>query len=271
LSGNPERAENISARDPQASSAVAAELQEAIGYRFRDRQLLLKALTHPSCAAPATGESNQRLEFLGDAALGFVIAGELYRRFPQITEGRLTELRSTLVSETALAQQARRVQLGRSILMDKGQALQGGADNPSILADAYEGLIGAIYLDGGLRSVQRVIRRQFLKGWRPEDHLVASRNEKSLLLERAQARGLHPRYRLIFQSGPEHRKVFAVRVLLGRRVVGEGWGFRKKDAERMAAREALKTVDLQGKGDSSNGLFSHRRAEDDPGTGPGDR
>jgi ribonuclease-3 len=265
------RADKTSARDPKAFSDAAAKLEEAIGYRFRDRQLLLKALTHPSCAEPATGESNQRLEFLGDAVLGFVIAGELYRRFPQITEGRLTELRSTLVSETALAQQAKRVQLGRSILMDKGQVQQGGADNPSILADTYEALIGAIYLDGGLRSVQRVMRRQLSKDWRPEDYPAACRNEKSLLLERAQARGQQPRYRLIFQGGPEHRKVFAVRVFLGRRVVGEGWGFRKRDAERMAAREALKTEDLQAKGDSADGLFSHRRAEDDPGSGPGDR
>jgi len=127
--------------------------------------------------------------------------------------------------------------------MDKGQALQGGGDNPAILADTYEALIGAIYLDGGLRAARRVIFRQFLYGWEPRDDPAAAKNEKSLLLELAQAKGWSPRYRLIFQGGPEHRKVFVVRVFLGRRRVGEKKGFRKKDAERMAAREALKALD----------------------------
>lgn len=224
--------------------AAISTLEETIGYRFRDSHLLRQALTHPSCAALATTGSNQRLEFLGDAVLGFVIASELYRRFPQFPEGRLTELRSALVCETSLAQRARLAQLGQYIFMDKGQALQGGRDNSAILADTYEALVGAIYLDGGLRPARRVIVRQFLVGWEPEGDLTATKNEKSLLQELAQAQGLRPRYRLIFQGGPEHKRVFAVRALLGRRVVGQGWGFRKRDAERMAAREALKTIGL---------------------------
>lgn len=142
-----------------------------------------------------------------------------------------------------MARRAKQVQLGSYIFMDKGQVLQGGGDNPAILADAYEALIGAIYLDGGIRAIHRVIIRQFLRGWKPEDDPAALKNEKSLLLELAQARGMCPQYRLIFQGGPEHRKVFVIKVLLGRRVVGQGWGFRKKDAERMAAREALKAMD----------------------------
>ncbi len=221
---------------------AASTLEETIGYRFRDGQLLVQALTHPSCSAPPTGRANQRLEFLGDAVLGFVIAGELYRRYSQMPEGRLTELRAALVCEASLAQRGRLMQLGRHLFMDRGQVLQGGRDNPSILADAYEALMGAIYLDGGIRSARRVICHQFLEGWEPQDDPDALRNEKSLLLELAQARGLRPRYRLVFEGGPEHRRVFAVRVFLGRRVVGEGWGFRKKDAERMAAREALKVL-----------------------------
>jgi ribonuclease-3 len=183
------------------------------------------------------------VEFLGDATLSFVIAAELYRRFPQQSEGQLTELRSSLVCEGALAQQAKRLRLGQFLLMDRGQALQGGAENPSILADAYEALIGAVYLDGGLRAARRLIVSQLLAGWQPKEDPDALRNEKSLLLELAQAQGIQPQYRLVFQGGPEHRKVFAVQVILGRRVVGQGWGFRKKDAERMAAREALKSMD----------------------------
>lgn len=221
----------------------AAALEDAIGYTFKKPQLLLKALTHPSCPQPPAGESNQRMEFLGDATLSFVIASELYRRFPRQPEGRLTELRSRLVCETALAQQAQRLRLGRFLVMDRGQSLQGGAENPSILADAYEALVGAVYLDGGLQAARRLIVSHLLSDWRPEEDPDAFRNEKSLLLEFAQAQGIQPRYHLVFQGGPEHRKVFAVRVFLGRRVVGQGWGFRKKDAERMAAREALKSMD----------------------------
>jgi ribonuclease-3 len=182
------------------------------------------------------------MEFLGDATLGFVIASELYRRFPSQSEGRLTQLRSSLVCEQTLARQAKRLALGRFLYMGRGQTLQGGADNPSILADAYEALIGAVYLDGGLRAARRVIAAHLLKDWQPEDDQDAGRNEKSLLLELAQAKGQQPRYDLVFQGGPEHRKVFAVRVFLGRRVAGQGWGFRKKDAERMAAREALRSM-----------------------------
>lgn len=230
----------VSSDDPL--SAIST-LEKTIGHRFRDSQLLRQALTHPSCAAPFVNSSYQRLEFLGDAVLGFVIAGELYRRFPQFPEGRLTELRSALVCEASLAQRARFLQLGRYIFMDKGQVLQGGRDNPGLLADAYEALMGAIYLDGGLPAVRKIIFRQFLSQWNPRDEPVADKNEKSLLQELTQAQGLRPRYRLVFQGGPEHKRVFVVRVFLGRRIVGEGWGFRKRDAERMAAREALKTLD----------------------------
>jgi ribonuclease-3 len=256
--------------------AQVAELESALGYTFRDRQQLLRALTHPSCPQPPAGQSNQRLEFLGDATLGFVIAAELYRRFPEESEGRLTELRATLVCEEALARQARRLRLGRYLIMDKGQLLQKGAENPSILADAYEAVIGAVYLDGGLRAARRVIVRQLLVRWHPQTAPALTRNEKSLLLEKAQTRGLQPHYRLVFEGGPEHRKVFAVRVLLGRKVVGQGWGFRKRDAERMAAREALRSMGLlidtsSPRGEGTDGLFSHRRAEDDSILGPRDR
>lgn len=229
---------------PNVDPLSSATLEESVGYRFRDHQLLRRALTHPSCPDPPAEGSNQRLEFLGDAVLGFVIASELYRRFPQLPEGRLTELRAALVCESSLAQWARGLQLGRFLFMDKGQALQGGADNPAILADAYEALMGAIYLDGGLRVVRRIILHRFLEGWEPGADPAVAKNEKSLLLELAQARGLRPRYRLVFQGGPEHQKVFAVRVLFGHHVVGEGWGFRIRDAERMAAREALRILDF---------------------------
>jgi ribonuclease-3 len=200
--------------------------------------------------------------------LGFVVAAELYRRFPDEPEGRLTEFRAALVCRAALARQARRLHLERHLFMDRGQVLQGGAENPSILADAYEAIIGAVYQDGGIRAVRRVIVRQLLHNWRPHEAPAVARNEKSLLLEQAQARGLQPRYRLVFQGGPEHRKVFAVRVYLGRKVAGQGWGFRKRDAERMAAREALRSMGLladevTAEGEDADGVFSHRRTKDD--------
>ena len=245
-----------------------AQVEEALGYTFDDRRWLLKALTHPSCPQPPAGESNQRLEFLGDATLGFVVAAELYRRFPDEPEGRLTEFRSALVCRAALARQARRLHLECHLFMDRGQIFQGGAENPSILADAYEAVIGAVYSDGGIRAARRVIVRQFLESWRPRELPAIARNEKSLLLEQAQSRGLQPRYRLVFQGGPEHRKVFAVRVHLGRKVAGQGWGFRKRDAERMAAREALRSMGLladevTAEGEDADGVFFHRRTEDD--------
>jgi ribonuclease-3 len=254
--------------DQECPPSPVDELESILGYAFSDRQLLLKALTHPSCPRPPAGESNQRLEFLGDATLGFVVAAELYRRFPEEPEGRLTEFRAALVCRAALARQARQLHLERHLLLDRGQVIQGGAENPSILADAYEAVIGAIYLDGGIRAARRMIIRQLLHDWRPRETPAITRNEKSLLLEQAQAHGLQPRYRLVFQGGPEHRKVFAVRVFLGRRVAGQGWGFRKRDAERMAAREALRSMGLladevSAEGEDADGLFSHRRTEDD--------
>ena len=221
-------------------------LQENLGYRFRDESLLRGALYHSSYANEHRNEnivSNERLEFLGDAVLGFVSAEFLYSRFPHAPEGELTRIRAALVREESLFEVAQALQLGECLMLGKGEESGGGRQRPSILADCTEAVFAAVYLDGGMDCARDLIHRVLLsKG----DITVAEsrrRDYKTELQELVQRKPHQVlRYELVGQSGPDHAKVFTVAVLLNGDPVGEGSGHSKKEAEQSAACAAMEKL-----------------------------
>ena len=221
------------------------DLEEKIGYRFQNQALLSTALTHSSYANENRGSGavcNERLEFLGDSVLGFTVAEALYRRYGSMPEGRMTRLRSELVCEQSLHQVAVGLELGRYIRLGKGMAHNGGRERPSILADAAEALIAAIYLDGGYSEAKKFIDERLLCQLGEEEPLYFS-DAKTALQELVQQHsGAVLSYELIGESGPDHQKSFTVEVLLNGKRLGEGSGHSKKEAEQAAAAEALKQI-----------------------------
>jgi ribonuclease-3 len=219
-------------------------LQKAIGYRFRDRGLLEHAMTHTSRAnEDVTGGvvDNESLEFLGDAVLGFVIADTLFREFPEWDEGEKSKTKASMVSTFALAKQAERLHLGDHLLLGRGEEKTGGRRKQALLADTYEALIAAIYLDGGVEAARAFIKREFT----PlvdvaRRHGVSGHDYKSGLQELVQARSQPlPEYRLVGTFGPDHEKRFEVEVLVGGESLARASGPSKKEAEQEAARLAL--------------------------------
>jgi ribonuclease-3 len=222
-------------------------LQRAIGYRFRDRGLLEHAMTHTSRANEDVSGGvvdNESLEFLGDALLGFVIADMLYKEFPEFDEGEKSKTKASLVSTTTLAQQAERLNLGEQLLLGKGEDQTGGRRKPALLADTYEALIAAIYVDGGIEQARAFIVREFGPLMAEVRHLpVGGRDFKSALQELLQSRDLPlPEYRVVGTVGPDHRKQFQVEVVVGGEPLGQATGPSKKEAERDAARIALERL-----------------------------
>ena len=221
------------------------KLEEKIGYRFRDPELLLTALTHSSYANERHSDcrSYERLEFLGDSILGYVTAEFLYRHEPHLPEGRMTRLRAELVCEQSLHQTALRLDLGEYMRLGRGEEHTGGRQRPSILADMVESVIAAMYLDsGGLEEPRRFIMAQILQGVEiGETHRSA--DYKTELQELVQRRAdQHIAYELIGESGPDHNKLFSFRVTINGESAGEGSGRTKKEAEQMAACEALRKL-----------------------------
>ena len=218
-----------------------SELEEKLGYRFRDRRLLELALTHSSLSnEQGKGHlgSNERLEFLGDSILGFVVAEALFRAFPDKPEGEMTRLRAELVCEGSLVRAAAGLGLGDALRLSRGEELGGGHHRPSMIADAFEAVLAAIYIDGGEAEARAFLGRTILP--RLRDTKAARSDYKTLLQEAVQRRGLAaPTYRLAGESGPDHQKTFTAQVLYGGRVAGEGSGSTKKEAEQAAARAAL--------------------------------
>ncbi len=218
-------------------------LESRIHYKFRNSLLLAEALTHPSLAYESQRPhfDNQRMEFLGDAVLQLIVTQELFRLFPDFTEGRLTKLRSRVVSRSALARFAMAIHLGDYVLLGKGEETTGGRRRLSTLADAFEALIGAVYLDSGPEKAKELVLRLFET---EIGNMVTSpdeRNPKGELQESLQA--LHPQapdYRIISESGPDHRRVFLAEVSWRGKVLATGKGKSKKDAEARAAAEALR-------------------------------
>ena len=215
-------------------------LEERLGYQFKNRALLENALTHSSYAnehREAGLTSNERLEFLGDSVLGMVVADHLFREHPDMPEGELTRTRAALVCEGSLVEVARNLELGKYLRLGKGEDAGGGRERPSILADATEAVLAALYLDGGIAQARRAIRTLILGN---EEEMSASRDYKTALQElvqRESGRTLH--YRLVGESGPDHAKCFSVEVELDGVTVGAGEGRTKKAAEQNAARAAI--------------------------------
>lgn len=223
------------------------DLEARIGYRFRDRGLLEHALTHRSKAHedPSGGViDNESLEFLGDAVLGMVVAEALFRAFPDYSEGQKSKIKSALVSTTALAELAQRLELGGHMILGRGEEKTGGRAKQALLADTCEALIAAIFLDGGLDAARQFILRESNDGIeeaRRPDYF--GRDYKSLLQEQLQALGRPlPTYRVAGAIGPDHRKLFRVEVLVGVEMVAEGSGRTKKEAEQEAAKTAVATL-----------------------------
>lgn len=219
------------------------QLENEIGYRFEDHKLLKTALSHRSSLKDTGLESNERLEFLGDAVLGLVVSAFLYSEYEELSEGDLTRMKATLVNETVLSRAALSFGLGQYIFLSPEEKKAGGESRPSITADAFESLLGAIYLDGGFEQAQKLVYKYILN-----DHLgiiddKKLHNYKGELLEYMQARGNSmPFYQVQDQIGPDHDKVFVVAVYVDNELLGEGKGRSKKVAEQKAAREALKVI-----------------------------
>ena len=218
-------------------------LESRIHYKFRNSLLLAEALTHPSLAYESQKKNfdNQRMEFLGDAVLQLVVTEELYKMFPDFPEGQLTKLRARVVSRRALAHFALAIQLGDYVLLGKGEEATGGRRRASTLADAFESLIGAVYLDSGLAPARELILRLFESEIGQMAISPDERNPKGELQEVLQA--IHneaPAYRVIGESGPDHRRVFQSEVFWCGKVLAAGKGKSKKDAEARAAAEALR-------------------------------
>ncbi len=228
---------------PVKRRKLLEQLEERLGMRFNDLSLLNQALVHRSYLngkSATRNESNERMEFLGDSVLGLVVNEHLYKRHPGENEGNLTKIKSLIVSRQVLAELAEDLDLGKYLLLSSGEIESGGRNRTSIIADALEGVIGAIYLDRGLDTSRRFIRQLLLhnvEGFtESEEHI----NYKSLLQERVQSeRKVHPQYKIRREAGPDHEKTFHVDVMVSGKLWGSGEGKTKKDAEQVAARDAL--------------------------------
>jgi ribonuclease-3 len=224
-----------------------SELEALLGYRFRDPSLLVRALTHRSYVNEHEDEGllhNESLEFLGDAVLGFLVSSRSFRRFPELQEGALSKIKAYLVSAANLLQFARRIRLGEYMRLSKGEEKTGGRTKRAILEDAYEALIGAMYLDGGMEAASALLAAQVEEILDSLDvkHIVFG-DFKSALQERLHNLGrLEPVYRVINEIGPDHRKTFVVQVLVHDVIVAEASGKTKKEAQQAAARIALESI-----------------------------
>ena len=220
---------------------ILEECQKVVGYRFHHRELLRAALTHTSSANTRLA-SNERLEFLGDAVLGLVTCEQLFQRFPNYQEGDLTKIKSAVVSRRTCARISRLLNLGDFLFLGKGMNLH-AAVPPSLMADVFESLVAAIYLDGGLEPAKKFIL-QYLS---PEIEQVAEAahagNFKSLLQQIAQRDfNATPQYHLLDEKGPDHSKCFKISAVIGRAYYPAAWGRNKKEAEQKAAMNALAKI-----------------------------
>ena len=224
---------------------MTTDLEQKLGHVFRDRSLLDTALTHSSYANESRGHGNncnERLEFLGDSVLGVTVAEHLYRRYGDMPEGRMTRLRSELVCEQSLYRVAQKLELGRYLRLGRGEEHNGGRERPSILSDAVEALIAALYLDGGTSAASAFIHTWLLSEL-DETEPVCFTDFKTALQELVQRRsGQTLSYELIGEQGPDHAKLFTVQVLLNGSPVGQGDGRTKKEAEQAAAHNALEAL-----------------------------
>ena len=219
-------------------------LEQRIGYKFRNSLLLAEALTHPSLGHETQRHhfDNQRLEFLGDAVLQVIFTEHLFRLFPHFSEGQLTKLRSRLVSREGLKVHAISIGLGTYLMMGRGEEASGGRQRASILADAFEALVGAMYLDSNIEVVRRFVLDEALQDIQRLTHQPLEVNPKGQLQEILQAISpKSPNYEIVSQTGPEHQKLFVAKVIWDNLELGSGEGSSKKQAETAAALSALKS------------------------------
>lgn len=221
------------------------DLQNKIGYQFKNPALLNEALTHSSYANEHKSQHikyNERLEFLGDSVLSIVVSDYIYKNCPELPEGELTKLRASLVCEKSLYEFAKKIDLGKYLILSKGERNNGGADRPSILSDAFEALIAAIYIDGGITPASKHILNFVIPAIKNSKKKKIN-DYKTTLQEIIQKNpGERLEYVLVKESGPDHNKHFVVEVHLNSNVIGKGGGRSKKEAEQQAAREALELM-----------------------------
>ena len=221
------------------------ELQNKIGYNFTNLNLLEEALTHSSFANEHKSKHikyNERLEFLGDAVLSIVVSDYIFKNCPELPEGELTKLRASLVCERSLFEFAKQIELGKYLILSKGVRHNGGAERPSILSDAFEALIAAIYIDGGMKAASKHILNFIVPAIKKSKKKPVN-DYKTTLQEIIQKNpGELLEYVLVAESGPDHDKHFVSEVHLNSNVIGRGGGRSKKEAEQQAAREALELM-----------------------------
>lgn len=219
------------------------EFERIIGYSFKNKNLLYEALSHSSFANETKQNSNERLEFLGDSVLSIVVSDYLFEHYKHLPEGQLTKARASLVCESSLFEFAKTIRLGSFLMLGKGEENTGGRTRPSILADAFEAVIAAIYLDGGIE-----IATKYILGFIPKDlnqsQVVASNHDYKTILQEVIQKNPEERVEYFLKNavGPDHNKTFTIQVKLNSNVIGEGVGHSKKQAEQMAACEALKLM-----------------------------
>ena len=226
-----------------------SKFEEKIGVNFKDKNLLRQAFTHRSYLNenPSLGlEQNERLEFLGDAVLEMAITEYLYKKYPQKTEGEMTALRAALVNAVALSEVANNLNIGDFLLLSKGEAKSLGKARQYILANAFEALIGAIYLNGGYEETFNFLEKNLFGKIEEVIEKKLWIDAKSLFQEKAQEmESVTPSYKVLAESGPDHEKVFTMGVFLGDDLIAEGKGASKQEAEQSAAQKALKTKNWQ--------------------------
>lgn len=258
-------ARGIRPQSKRSLGALMNPLEQRINYKFRNSLLLAEALTHPSLGHETQRHhfDNQRLEFLGDAVLQLIFTEFLFDHYPLFSEGELTKLRARLVSREGLKIHALNIGLGRYLMMGKGEEASGGRDRASALADAYEALIGALYLDSDYVTVRRIVitaAREFLESL---DVDLRDTNPKGQLQELLQSISpISPSYPIIDQSGPEHQKKFVAKIIWGGRELGSGEGRSKKEAEVAAARDALERQLWKGQRNAGPDSQAPKKNED---------
>lgn len=229
---------------PEKAGAAAKELEEKLHYHFRNMRYLTIALTHSSYANETKRglECNERQEFLGDAVLSIVVSDYLFQQYEQLPEGELTKIRASLVCEKSLCQFAKEINLGGYLRLGRGEENTGGRQRPSILADAFEAVIAAVYLDGGMEAAREYVLR-FVTNVVENHSNLSFKDYKTILQEIIQQNPEEKiNYVLVSESGPDHNKEFVVEVHLNSNVIGTGKGRSKKNAEQMAAKEALELM-----------------------------
>lgn len=217
-------------------------LEENLNYSFKNKELLKNALSHSSYANEKHSPlgSNERLEFLGDAALDLIVSRHIYKKFPELPEGELSKLRASVVCEGSLAKKAREISLGNFLLLGKGEEITGGRSRDSVLADAFEAVIGAIYLDGGMECAEKYVERlmtDVVENLKSDYRLMDCKTRLQEIIQKISKEPIS--YAIVNEEGPDHNKVFEAQVCHEGRVLGVGKGRSKKEAEQSAASDAI--------------------------------